>query len=137
MELEVESQREGAQTKSKRYYSSFVGDPPVKDDETSRAFAPLSLAGRATFSDTIRFYPIGNPLPKLVDDAGDYKFTLTLKTAVPAHPDVLDRIWRKEPEPVVFEKTLPWISDEQLASRHLAIPMHDKAWTAVPAAPQP
>ena len=39
---------------------------------------------------------------------------------------ILDRLWRKEPEPVTFEKTLPWISDEQLGSRHLAIPMHDK-----------
>jgi hypothetical protein len=137
MELDVESLRPEATTKTKRYYSAYVGDPPLKDDETSRAFAPLSLAGRTTFSDTVRFYPIGNPLPKLVDDAGDYKFTLHLKTAVPAHPEILDRLWRKEPEPVTFEKTLPWISDEQLGSRHLAIPMHDKTWTALPAQPQP
>jgi hypothetical protein len=137
MELDVESLRPEATTKTKRYYSAYVGDPPLKDDETSRAFAPLSLAGRTTFSDTVRFYPIGNPLPKLVDDAGDYKFTLHLKTAVPAHAEILDRLWRKEPEPVTFEKTLPWISDEQLGSRHLAIPMHDKAWTALPAQPQP
>jgi hypothetical protein len=135
MELDVESLRPEATTKTKRYYSAYVGDPPLKDDETSRAFAPLSLAGRTTFSDTVRFYPIGNPLPKLVDDAGDYKFTLHLKTAVPARPEILDRLWRKEPVPVTFEKTLPWISDEQLGSRHLAIPMHDKAWTTLPAQP--
>jgi hypothetical protein len=137
MELEVESLRPEAATKTKRYYSAYVGDPPLKDDEVSRAFAPLSLAGRTTFSDTVRFYPIGNPLPKLVDDAGDYKFTLHLKTAVPAHPEILDRLWRKEPEPVTFEKTLPWISEQQLDMRRLAIPMHDKDWKAVPEAPKP
>jgi len=137
MELEVESLRADATTKTKRYYSAYVGDPPLKDDEVSRAFAPLSLAGRTTFSDTVRFYPIGNPLPKLVDDAGDYKFTLHLKTAVPAHPEILDRLWRKEPEPVTFEKTLPWISEQQLDMRRLAIPMHDKDWNAVPEAPKP
>lgn len=137
MELEVESLRPDAETKTKRYYGAYVGDPPIKDDERSRAFAPLSLAGRTTFSDTVRFYPIGNPLPKLVDDAGDYKFKLILKTTLPAHPDILDRLWRKEPEPVTFEKTLPWISDQQLDSYRLAIPMHDKDWTALPAQPKP
>ncbi len=133
MELTVESLRADATIKTKRYYSAFVGDPPVKDDETNRAFAPLSLAGRTTFSDTVRFYPIGNPLPKLVDDAGDYGFKLALTTAVPANPGFLDGLWRKEPEPITFEKTLPWISDEQLGMRHVAIPMQDKSWTATPA----
>jgi hypothetical protein len=131
MELAVESLRPDATTKTKRYYSAFLGDPPVKDDETKRAFAPLSLAGRTTFSDTVRFYPIGNPLPKLVDDAGDYRFKLQLTTAVPPSPGFLDSLWRKEPEPITFEKTLPWISDQQLDMRRVAIPMHDKAWTLV------
>jgi len=137
MELQVEGLRADAEVKSKRYYSAFVGDPPAKDDETNRAFAPLSLAGRSTFSDTVRFYPIGNPLPKLVDDAGDYKFTLILKTAIPAHPDFLDGLWRKEPVPVTFEKSLPWISDEQLGTRHVAIPMQDKDWQPAEAPVQP
>ena len=132
MELEVESLRPDATTKTKRYYSAFLGDPPVKDDETNRAFAPLSLAGRMTFSDTVRFYPIGNPLPKLVDDAGDYRFKLQLTSAVPAKPGFLDSLWRKDPEPIKFERTLPWISDEQLGSRHVAIPMHDKSWIPAP-----
>jgi hypothetical protein len=137
MELTVDSLRADAETKTKRYYSAFIGDPPAKDDETNRAFAPLSLAGRTTFSDTVRFYPIGNPLPKLVDDAGDYKFTLKLITAVPTHPGILEGMWRKEPQPIIFEKTLPWISDQQLDMRRATIPMHDKSWTptAAPAKP--
>lgn len=133
MRLDAESLRPDAEVKTKSYYSAYLGDPPVSDDTPNRAFAPLSLAGRTTFSDTVRFYPIGNPLPHLIDDAGDYRFTLTLTTAVPVHPDILDRLWRTEPEPIHFERTLPWISDEQLGSRHLAIPMQDKAWKGEPA----
>lgn len=130
MELEVENLRPDAETKTKRYYSAYVGEHAVKEDEINRAFAPLSLAGRTTFSDTVRFYPIGNPLPKLVDDAGDYRFTLTLNTAVPKDPGVIDGVLRKDPAPIRFDKTLPWISDQQLGMRRATIAMHDKSWIA-------
>jgi hypothetical protein len=97
----------------------------------------LSLAGRTTFSDTVRFYPIGNPLPKLVDDAGDYRFTLKLTQAIPAHPGMIDSLLRREIEPISFQRTLPWISEEQLGMRRASIPMHDKDWkpTTEPAKP--
>ena len=136
MELEVENLKPDAAVKSKRYYSAFIGEHPQKDDADNRSFAPLSLAGRSTFSDTVRFYPIGNPLPKLVDDAGNYKFTLKLTTAIPARPGFFDAILRREPLPKTFERTLPWISDQQLDSRRITIAMHDKDWkpTTAPAA---
>lgn len=137
MELEVENLREGAPTKTKRYYSAFIGEHSPRDDDINRGFAPLSLAGRATFSDTIRFYPIGDAQPKLVDDAGDYKFTLMLKTATPAHPDILDALWRKTPEPVTFERTLPAFSEQMLEMRRATIPMHEKDWKPSGSAPQP
>ena len=106
-----------------------------KDDEINRAFAPLSLAGRTTFSDTVRFYPEGNPLPVLVDDAGDYRFTLKLTTAVPAYPGLLDGLLARDIPPVAFERTLPWFSEQQLGQRRITIPMHDKNWkpTTTPA----
>jgi hypothetical protein len=137
LELEVENLNPNAPVKTKRYYSAFLGEHSQKDDETNRAFAPLSLAGRTTFSDTVRFYPIGNPLPKLVDDAGDYRFTLKLTQAIPAHPGVVDSLLRREIEPISFQRTLPWISEEQLGTRRASIPMHDKDWkpTTEPAKP--
>lgn len=128
MELEVENLREGAEVKSKKYYSAYIGDYAAKDDETSRSFAPLSLAGRTTFSDTVRFYPEGNPLPKLVDDAGDYRFTLHVTPAVPANQGWWSALWNREPAAITFERTLPWISDQQLGMRRATIPMHDKDW---------
>jgi hypothetical protein len=45
----------------------------------------------------------------------------------PARPDVIDRNFRGQPEPLVFERTLPWISEEQLGSRRVTIPMQEKA----------
>lgn len=134
MELTVENLRADAPVKTKRYYSAFIGEHSPKDDEINRAFAPLSLAGRTTFSDTVRFYPEGNPLPALVDDAGDYRFTLKLTTAVPAYPGLLDGLLAREIPPVAFERTLSWFSDQQL-ERRTTIPMHDKNWkpTTTPA----
>jgi hypothetical protein len=88
----------------------------------------LSLAGRTTFSDTVRFYPIGNPLPKLVDDAGDYRFTLRVTPAVPENLGWWDSLWSKTPATVTFERTLPWISEQQLGQRRASIAMHAKDW---------
>lgn len=128
MELTVENLRADAPVKTKRYYSAFIGEHAQKDDAESRSFAPLSLAGRTTFSDTVRFYPEGNPLPALVDDAGDYRFTLKLTTAVPANPGLLESFINRDIPPISFERTLPWFSDQQLGMRRVAIPMHDKDW---------
>ena len=114
MELDVTDMKSG---KSKRYYSAYLGDRPL-GSTTNRSFAPLSIPGRATFSDTVRFYPIGNPLPKLVNDAGDFRFTLTLQTADPSHPDVLDWLFHAKPKPIEFERTLPWISAARIPAGH-------------------
>jgi hypothetical protein len=123
MQLDVESLKSH---KTKRYYSALLGEHQVDATATNRSFAPLSIAGRETFSDTVRFYPDGDALPPLVEDAGDFRFTLKLVTAVPAHPDIVDRYWNTPPEPVAFERSLPWISEEQLGQRRITIAMHEK-----------
>lgn len=128
MELEAQNQRPDAEVKSKRYYSAYIGEHAVKDDEINRSFAPLSLAGRTTFSDTVRFYPIGNPLPRLVDDAGDYTFILRVTPALPEGQDWWSKLWSRPPATITFTRTLPWISDQQLGMRRATIAMHDKDW---------
>jgi hypothetical protein len=70
----------------------------------------------------------------LAEEAGDYRFTLSLVTAVPTRPDYVDRIFGGKPAPVVFERTLPWVSDQQLGSRRITISMPEKGWSAAPAA---
>ncbi len=133
MELNVED----VKTKRvKRYYSAFLGEHQVDADAPNRSFAPLSIPGHGTFSDTVRFYPVGNPLPKLAEEAGDYRFTLSLVTAAPARPDLIDQVLGTKPAPVTFERTLPWISEQLLGSRRITIAMPDKGWTAMPT-PEP
>ena len=131
MELSVEDLKS---KRVKRYYSAFLGEHQIDPDAPNRSFAPLSIAGKRTFSDTVRFYPVGNPLPKLAEEAGDYRFTLSLVMAMPTRPDYVDRVFGGKPEPVVFERTLPWVSDQQLGSRRITISMPEKGWSAAPAA---
>jgi len=126
VELEVKSIKD---QNTKRYYSAFLGEHPRNADAPNRQFAPLSIPGRAVFTETVRFYPAGNPLPKLVDEEGEYAFTLKLNTATPTDPSLLDRIaGRTASEPVVFQMTLPWISEQQLGFRRATIAMHAKDW---------
>lgn len=132
IELEVEK---ATDKQSKRYYSAFLGEHPRNPDAPNRQFAPLSIAGRAVFTETVRFYPAGNPLPKLVEEEGEYAFRLTLTTATPAEPSWLDRLaGRTAAEPVSFRMTLPWISDQQLGFRRATIAMHAKDWKPTAAA---
>ena len=130
MELTVEDLKT---KRVKRYYSAFLGEHQIDPDAPNRSFAPLSIPGHGTFSDTVRFYPVGNPLPKLAEEAGDYRFSLSLVTAAPARPDLIDRVLTAKPAPVVFERTLPWVSEQQLGSRRITISMPEKGWSATPA----
>jgi hypothetical protein len=130
MQLDVENLKTSS---VKRYYSAYLGEHEANTDAAGRSFAPLSIPGHATFSDSVRFYPVGNPFPKIAEEAGDFKFTLSLVTAAPQRPDLIDRLLSDNVQPVVFERTLPWVSDEQLGSRRITIAMPEKGWTALPA----
>jgi len=128
MELEVRNLKTNV---TKRYYSAFLGEHPREATAPNRQFAPLSIAGRGVFSETVRFYPVGAALPKLVDDKGEYAFRLQLNMAAPSQPSLLDRLQgRVQPAPVSFEMTLPWISDQQLGMRRGFIVMHAQDWKA-------
>ncbi len=134
MELNVEDLKSH---KTKRYYSAFLGEHQVDADTPNRSFAPLSIPGHGTFTDTVRFYPVGNPFPKIAEEAGDYKFSLSLVTAAPPRPDLVERLFASGVDPIVFERTLPWLSEQQLDQRRITISMPEKGWTAMPAAPAP
>jgi hypothetical protein len=52
-------------------------------------------------------------------------------------PLLLDRPrGRTQPAPIVFQMTLPWISDMQLGFRRRTIAMHAKDWKAAATAGQ-
>ncbi|MEQ1577801.1 MAG: hypothetical protein ABL894_09115, partial [Hyphomicrobium sp.] len=128
MVLEVENLRPEAEKKTARFHSAFLGEYPRTDDAINRSFAPLSIAGHGTFTETVRFYPMDEPLPFLVDDKGEYRFTLKLTTAEPQNPDLIESLWHTEPKPLSFQLTLPFISFQHLAFRRGTIAMYNKDW---------
>ncbi len=135
LELVVTNPAEKAEPKSKTYYSAFVGEHPRDAAANQRAFAPISVPGRASFSETIRFYPQGNPLPRLVQEAGEFAFTLKLTVAVPPDPSWLDRLVKiGAPQPLTFMRSLPFLSDQQLGFRRATVSMHAKDWKATTSA---
>lgn len=126
MELEVQNPKTNT---SKRYYSAFLGEHPREATTPNRQFAPLSIPGRGVFSETVRFYPVGEALPKLVDAQGEYAFRLKLNTATPPEPSLIDRLQgRTQPAPITFQMTLPWMSDQHLNFRRGTIAMNSKDW---------
>jgi hypothetical protein len=128
MDLEVE--RLGTTDKEtparKRYYSAYLGEHPRSTDAINSAFSPASIAGRQTYSQTVRFYPAGNPLPRLVQEKGEYRFTLRLNLAETAQTNWWDKMWAAKVEPVAFTLTIPWISDQHLNFRRGSLAMHAK-----------
>ncbi len=130
MELEVENlAAKGEEVKSKKYYSAFLGEHAKNADAPNKSFAPLSVAGRASASETIRFYPQGNPLPHVIQDAGTFRFTLRLATAAAPNGSPIDWLFKHgDPAPVTFTRTLPWYSQQQLGFRRTSIAMHAEDW---------
>ena len=130
MELIVENPNaKPDEAKSRSYYSAFLGEHPKNADTPNKSFAPMSITGRSSVSDTIRFYPQGNPLPHLIQDAGEFKFTLKLTTAAAPAASFIDRMFKHgDPEPITFTRTLPWYSQQQLGFRRASISMHAKDW---------
>ena len=129
MVLEAENLRPNADKKTARFHSAFLGEYPRDDKAENRSFAPLSIAGHGTFTETVRFYPMDDPLlPFLVDDKGDYRFTLKLITANAQKPDLADRLLGTDVKPLTFDLTLPFISFQHLAFRRGTIAMYNKDW---------
>jgi hypothetical protein len=129
MELVVENPKGDGDTKSKTFYSAFLGEHAREAAPANKSFAPIAVPGRGTYTETIRFYPQGNPLPKIIDDAGDFRFTLRMQVATPAEPSWLDKFIKiRAPEPITFERTLPYISHQHLNMRRGTASMHAKDW---------
>lgn len=120
---------DGDAAKSKTFYSAFLGEHPRSPEQAGRAFAPISVPARATYTETIRFYPQGNYFPKLITDKGTFKFSLKLHTAAPSEASVLQRATgRGSPKPIEFERILPFLSEQHVEFRRGTISMHAPDW---------
>lgn len=131
MELLVENPAaaEDGSSKSKTFYSAFSGEHPREATALNKSFAPVSVPGRASYSETVRFYPQGNALPRVINDKGDFKFTLKLTVAGADHRGPIERLFTASPPtPVTFTRRLPFISHQHLDFRRGTISMHAPDW---------
>ncbi len=110
MDLEVENPR----TKTTRkFYSSDFGRWTIDNANALafRPYAPISLPGKASSSDSVLFYSRGDEKDQTIAEqkGGNYKFKLILNAAFPEDLGVLDSLWTVRPEPVTFEMEMPEI----------------------------
>ncbi len=97
IDLEVSNPRTGL---SKKFYAASVGAWGVQPE---KAFAPVALSGKASYSEALQFYPRANEtIARILDfEAGRYTFELTLNTAEP-RGDTLFNI-KPRVKPLKFE----------------------------------
>lgn len=88
---------------SKMFYAAQMG---TWGEEPVRAFAPISLAGRESFSKAVQFFPrVGETVPRVLDfEAGDYQFELSLNTAETGGALPWDRA--KTAKPLTFTRQI-------------------------------
>lgn len=114
---------------TKHFYSGHFGTWSMEKARTFqlKPFAPLSMPGRSSQSDTVLFYPRHDEkVMQLVSTAGTYRFTLKVNLAEVADFGIVDRWWRRDPAPVEFEMTLPVLDHRAFNTGTLA--MHQKDW---------
>jgi len=134
MSLDVENLDPGADPKAKTYYSAYIGEHPRSSDALNKAFAPIAVTGRDTYSETVRFYPQTDPKSKLVQKGGTYRFTLKLVVADAQAEGWWSRlIAAHAPSPLVFDRTIAYVNSQYLGLRGTS-PMHATDWKATSSA---
>ena len=128
VELEATSAKTGA---TKRFYSADFGRWTT--DKTrmnaNNPFAPISLPGRASRTETILFYPKSDkekPDQLVATEPGDYRFRLILDEAEVDDFGYLDRMWPHKPATVSFAMELRYYDARAFTSGAGTLPMHSK-----------
>jgi hypothetical protein len=132
MDLKVVSPRTH---NSKLFYSADFGRWTMDNARAGnfRAFSPMSVAGKASASETILFFSRDEEaVQQIAEDQGPYEFMLTLNTAFPHDLGVLDTLWLKPPPPVTFTMQMPEIDHRVFNTGTL--PLHAPDWKAAQSA---
>jgi hypothetical protein len=127
MTLNVENLDPAAERKSVLFRSVFLGDYPRDDKTPLRSFAPMSVPGHGSITETVRFYNMGEMLPMLVTDKGDFRFTLSVNLAKTG--GILDGLMHTDPKPLTFDLNLPYFAVQRVSFQNGTIGMYNKDWT--------
>ena len=116
---------------TKHFYSADVGQWSIEKSRSGdfRPFAPIVLAGRASHTETILFHARRDEtVMQIVEKEGTYGFVLTLQTVESEDFGLLDRIWRRPPQPLRFEMILPMLDHRAFTSGSGTLPLHQRDW---------
>jgi hypothetical protein len=117
--------------RSKKFYSADFGQWSIEKARTGdfRPFTPVPLPGRSSYTDVILFHArLEEQVMQIVEDAGNFKFKLTLDAGLAEDFGPLDRLWRKDPQPVTFEMILPALDHRAFTSGSGTVALHQKDW---------
>jgi hypothetical protein len=116
---------------TKQFYSADFGQWSIEKGRTGdfRPFAPIVIAGRSSYTETILFHARRDEqVMQIVDKEGLYQFTLTFQTALSDELGLVTRLRQKLPKPLTFEMVLPVLDHRAFTSGSGTLPLHQKNW---------
>ena len=112
---------------TKTFYSADFGNWTLASARAFgfKPFSPISIPGKASFSDVVLFYPRRDEkVQAVVTETGTYRLSLTLKTADVDDFWLLDRWFARKPDAITVDMTLP-VMDHR-AFNVGTLPLHQK-----------
>lgn len=125
LDLEVTNPHSGV---SKNFYSAGLGpwNLAKAQGEGLLPFTPLSLAGRASQSETVLFYARNDArVRQIVEGPGPYQFAMTLLTA---RRNGFSLFGRSKSRSLLFEMNLPYLDHRAFTSGSGTLPLHHPNW---------
>ena len=127
MELAVTDPRSGA---TKHFYAADFGRWTMERTRSGayQPFAPISMAGRSSRTETVLFYTRGEQEKpnQLIRELGLYRFKLTIEEAVVDDFGYLDRLLRRGGAELAFERELKFY--DARAFQNGTLPLYAKDW---------
>jgi hypothetical protein len=134
MELAVTDPRT---SQTKLFYAADFGRWTMEKTRAGayQPFAPISLAGRTSRTETVLFYTRGDDQqpPQLIQATGPYQFKLTLEQAVADDLGVVDQWLATGPVSVSFERELRLY--DARAFNNGTLPLYAKDWRSTQGGP--
>lgn len=124
-------------SQTKLFYAADFGRWTMEKTRAGayQPFAPISLAGRTSRTETVLFYTRGDDQqpPQLIQATGPYQFKLTLEQAVADDLGVVDQWLATGPVSVSFERELRFY--DARAFNNGTLPLYAKDWRSTQGGP--
>jgi hypothetical protein len=134
MELTVTDPRT---SQTKYFYAADFGRWTMEKTRSGayQPFAPISLAGRSSRTETVLFYTRGDDQKpeQIIHEVGPYQFRLTLEQAVADDLGPVDEWLASRPVSVSFERELRFY--DARAFNNGTLPLHAKDWRSTQGEP--